>query len=204
MISTVLFSFNFHFANLALHLDGSSGHSHYRYDDDTGTDETSQNTIFASVLVGLAIIATSPTGQNEILWDNALRNSPFAVMPLRFAFEPESFENAYREGARLRHELETLIPFNIPGTDIHVQFTGMPTLVDGKMKAYWNNIKGMNNCSRCGATPKELRLRHLEKFQKPIPELLKFGLQNLHVLLRAWDWFTKTYTYQDIRSYQCP
>ena len=186
-----------------LYLDGSSGHSHYRYDDDNGRDATSQNTIFASVLVGLAIIATSPTGQNEILWDNAMRNSPFAVLPLRFAFEPETYENAVREGERLRLELVTLVPYVIPGIDVQIKFTGMPSLVDGKMKAYWNNIRGMNNCSRCGATPKELRLRHHHKFENPDPDTLQFGLQNLHCLLRAWDWFTKTYTYQDIKAYQC-
>ena len=49
-----------------------------------------QNYLFASEFVGLQIRATSPDGVTVVLWDNPLRNSPFAVVPLRMKFQQET------------------------------------------------------------------------------------------------------------------
>ena len=77
-------------SNVTLFDFNSSGHSHYRYDDNNDHD---QNSLFASEMVGLRLVAFSPenrlfdnrmNGSFEILYDNPLRNSPFAVIPLRY------------------------------------------------------------------------------------------------------------------------
>ena len=67
--------------------DGSSGHSHYRYDD--GDDEHSQNNIVATPYVALCLIAHRDD-EKIFIWDNPMRNSPLSCKPLRHIYEKES------------------------------------------------------------------------------------------------------------------
>ena len=72
--------------------DGSSGYSEYRY---RGSDVV-QNNLFVSSLTVLRLVAEyKENGQTQknILFQNLMPNSPYAVSPLRFKFEPETTSN---------------------------------------------------------------------------------------------------------------
>ena len=85
--------------------------------------------------------------------------------------------------------------------DLKINFRGMPTLTDGKVKVMWSSWvkKAMSNCLICRAGPKELAKRH-GKF-KPNRDHFKFGVASLHVRMCAFLWLCKSYLYQDIKAY---
>ena len=108
------------------------------------------------------------------------------------------------EGARLEQEVANLVPFTIPGTDITITYEAFPSMVDNKMKNDWVGCASAETCWGCGATPKELKLRHHPKFYKPFVDRFRHGPSQLHGMMRAFDWINKTHIYQDVKAYACP
>ena len=65
--------------------DGSSAQSHYK------NSKIKDNTLFASNMVPLFVEVTDPeTGKSVNVWSNRFANSALGVVPLLWAFEPES------------------------------------------------------------------------------------------------------------------
>ena len=60
------------------------------------------------------------------------------------------------EGERLILEEATLVEVEIDG--LIIKFRGLPTLVDGKVRTMWSDMKkkAMSRCFLCEAGPKEL------------------------------------------------
>ena len=80
-------------------------------------------------------------------------------------------------------------------------FTSFYYVVDGKVKTFWSNTDNSQKCYLCQCGEKDLRQRSSPKFNIKNLEALKFGFSPLHCLLRSFDWFIKTKTYSDIKSY---
>ena len=110
-------------------------------------------------------------------------------------------ENVKCEAARLEEQAKNLQPVAVPDTDITVECTGYPTLVDGKVKTYWSNTDNFQKCYLCHCGEKDLRQRSNPNFNIKNFEALKFGFSPLHCLLRSFDWFIKAKTYSGVRSY---
>ena len=55
--------------------------------------------------------------------------SPFACVPIRYAFEAETTENSTAEGARLIAQVDALQSYHVPNSNIHIDFQGQCTMV---------------------------------------------------------------------------
>ena len=55
--------------------------------------------------------------------------SPFACVPIRYAFEAETTANSTAEGARLMAQVDALQSYHIPNSNIHIDFQGQCTMV---------------------------------------------------------------------------
>ena len=71
---------------------------------------------------------------------------------MRFAHEKETSENSKNEGARLKEQLEKLVPFQIPGLNFKIEFRGCRSLIDGHTRVLWYDglSDSTNNCAICG------------------------------------------------------
>ena len=55
--------------------------------------------------------------------------SPFACVPIRYAFEAETTANSTAEGARLIAQVEALQSYHVPNSLITIDFQGQCTMV---------------------------------------------------------------------------
>ena len=55
--------------------------------------------------------------------------SPFACVPIRYAFEAETTANSTAEGARLMAQVDALQSYHVPNSNIHIDFQGQCTMV---------------------------------------------------------------------------
>ena len=55
--------------------------------------------------------------------------SPFACVPIRYAFEAETTANSTAEGARLIAQVEALHLYHVPNSLITIDFQGQCTMV---------------------------------------------------------------------------
>ena len=55
--------------------------------------------------------------------------SPFACVPIRYAFEAETTANSTAEGARLMAQVNALQSYHVPNSNIHIDFQGQCTMV---------------------------------------------------------------------------
>ena len=115
-------------------------------------------------------------------------------------------ENVQKEGQRLREEVANLVPFKIPDSRSIIEYVGIPSMLDGKVKCLWAQNTNMGICylCLCGATTNNYYLgcRHSPHFKVKNRDALKFGFSPLHVRLRSFDWFLKTRTYSDVRYHE--
>ena len=56
-------------------------------------------------------------------------SSPFACVPIRYAFEAETTANSTAEGQRLIAQVEALHSYHVPNSIIHIDFQGQCTMV---------------------------------------------------------------------------
>ena len=111
-----------------------------------------------------------------------------------------------QEAERLEEQAETLKPHVDISSGKQINFSCLPTMVDGKVKFVWSQTtRSLQNCYICGAKPKELALRHGRRGKGFAPDkrALNFGFSNLHVKLRSFDYICKTSINQDFKSHQC-
>ena len=115
-------------------------------------------------------------------------------------------ENARKEGERLEQEATNAQPYSIPDTNLQIQFEGLPTMVDGKIKSIWSGNNCCNKCYLChsGSMGKDALLQHrrCKHFNVKNRAALRYGFSPLHVRLRALDWFLKTRTYSDFKYHE--
>ena len=96
-------------------------------------------------------------------------------------------------------EANSLKPFDLDG--IKINYQGYPTLSDGKLKCVWNNKMAMSKCVVCNAKPSQIGDPDFDFDSAVDEDCLQFGLCNLHVRLKAFEWFCKVGMYRDIKSY---
>ena len=121
-------------------------------------------------------------------------------------FLPLFSENVQKEGQRLSEQVANLVPYAVPETNLTVEFVGIPSMVDGKVKCLWALNTNMSICYLClsGATKNNyfLGCRHSPHHRVKNRDALKYGFSPLHVRLRSFDWFLKTRTYRDVRYHE--
>ena len=106
----------------------------------------------------------------------------------RFAFEPETQANSRAERDRIKREIENLEPYNIPDTDIEIDFEVIRTLIDGHTRSMWQEqfTDCSNNCPICGAKPETMGEKD-GVFPTHDANLL-FGISPLHLRMKCFDW----------------
>ena len=144
--------------------------------------------MFLSSLVIMQLVAQCPDW-TFVVYTNRLANSPFSICPLRYKFERETRENSQTEGDRLNNQAANIQPIQVPNTDITVSCHGNPTLIDTKCRSAWCRENASTKCPVCGASPKQMSLRH-GPFT-PKPGTLKYGFSQLHVKLGWARWCIK-------------
>ena len=112
--------------------------------------------------------------------------SPFACIPLRFAFEEETTENSQRECQRLKEQVDNLHSYSVPDSNLEIDFSGFCTMIDGKVRLLWSEGgRATQNCPVCNASPyKDMKNRH-GNFQ-PNPRRLAFGFSPLHCRMKVF------------------
>ena len=110
------------------------------------------------------------------------------------------------EANRLQTEIDRLQPFNIPGTNILINYNCLHSMLDGKVKVIISEVSNNAtcNCWICGAKPSEMAKRRGSRhsFLANRNALLKGGAP-LHTKLRLFDYVCKFYFHQDFKSWTC-
>ena len=99
-------------------------------------------------------------------------------------------------------------PYICGNVEIHIR--GIPSMTDHKTKKLWTEeMEGRDMsdrmaytaCYGCGASYKELKFRHHEKFKNLSPEAKKLCFANCHVKTCTFNWLIKGCCYRDFKKY---
>ena len=107
------------------------------------------SSLYASTGALLGLKAIFPDGTYEIIEENVAVNSPAGSIPIKYEFTGETIYNSKTEFASLEKQATELRPYQVPGTDLIVEFYGIPCLADSKSKVWWSNRVHMGSCYVC-------------------------------------------------------
>ena len=107
------------------------------------------SSLFASTGTLLGLKAIFPDETYEIIEQNVAVNSPTGSIPMKYEFTGETIYNSKTEFLRMEKEAAEVPPYNVPGTDLSVDFFGIPCLADSKSKVWWSNRVHMGSCYVC-------------------------------------------------------
>lgn len=165
--------------------DGSTGHSSYKQQYQSTSENVNDEHLFATTLIPLRLT----TGNNEILWNNRASQSTRFCRPIRLQYVKESKHVIQIEKERVDNEINNLESFEVILNDnikICIHFCLYLTLIDGKVLNYLTDTKSMQSCPICRATPKQfnnLENKNTQVFL-PDPKSLHYGVSPLHAWIR--------------------
>lgn len=167
--------------------DASAGHKnpHQGFDDEQHTTNASHQSLFASVMVLLALKC-----DGEFIWVNETPQSVRYCRPLRLSYESETSESTKIERDRLQQEVDELVPHQcvINGKEVTVKFNTKLTLLDGKALNNVLDNDATTRCPICKLTMKYFNTpaaynTHVEE------DALQHGLGLLHCEIKSFEYF---------------
>ena len=124
----------------------------------------------------------------------------------RFCYEGEG-QGSEKEIKRLQEEKKELEKQSYSMEkypNVNFKFQPVFSMIDGKTKNTITGNKSAQSCSDCMATPTDIRLDKIEKFEVKNPEYLMYGAISLHFGPRAFGWLFHMAAHQPFKKYYCP
>lgn len=139
------------------------------------------------------------TQGDHILYENSSYSSPFFCRPIRLYMKKESISFIQNVFGEIKSEIDALKQFDFDFLDkiFRIETTFFPSMNDGKVVNSLENIRNTKMCFLCKKSGKEMQGMHPEYNFYVALEVLIYGLQPLHLLIRCAEWVLKIAYHQN-------